>query len=81
MFSDEKQILMRVVERYVRTGKTHDEQVRVTRLPDNKTSYVEQTGEDGRSVLLDEYRVDGRVIWAGYSGRSATVYLSAVSSR
>jgi hypothetical protein len=81
MFSDEKQILMRVVERYVRTGKANDEQVKVTCLPDNKTSFVEQLPGDSRSVLLDEYKVDGKVVWAGYSERSSTVYLSAVTSR
>jgi hypothetical protein len=81
MFSDEKEILMRVVENFVRTGKTIDEQVKVTCLPENKTSFVEQSGGDSRSVLLDEYKVDGKVVWAGYSGRSETVYLSAKSSR
>ena len=81
MFSNEKQILMRVIENYIRTGSTSDDQVNVTCLPENKTSFVERTGEDGRSVLLDEYQVDGKVIWAGYSGRSETVYLSTVASR
>jgi hypothetical protein len=81
MFSDEKQILMRVVENFVRTGTAGDEHVKVTCLPDNKTSYVEQVPGDSRSVLLDEYKVDGKVVWAGYSGRSATVYISAVTGR
>ena len=77
MFSNDKQIVMRVVERYAHTGNDSDDQVKVTCLPANKTSFVEQTGEDGRSILLDEYRVDGKVFWAGYSVRSGTVYLSA----
>jgi hypothetical protein len=80
MPSDEKVIIQRVIENFVRTGEARDEQVSVTNLPSGKTSYVEQTGEDGRSVMLDEYRVDGTVIWAGYSSRSETVYLSPARS-
>jgi hypothetical protein len=48
----------------------------VTSLPQGKSSYIEQSGEDGRSIMLDEYRVNGSVVWAGYSSRSRTVYLS-----
>lgn len=80
MPSDEKVIIQRVIENFVRTGETCDAQVNVISLPHGKTSYVEQTGEDGRSVMLDEYRVDGKVIWAGYSSRSETVYLSPARS-
>jgi hypothetical protein len=81
MPSEEKQIVMRVLENFTRTGSASDEQVKVVNLPENKTSFVEQTGMDGRSVMLDEYRSDGKVIWAGYSSRSQTVYLSAKSIR
>jgi hypothetical protein len=80
MITDEKQTLLRVVEHFARTGSASDDQVKVTCLPDNKTSFVEQIGDDGRSIMLDEFHVDSKVIWAGYSGRSETVYLSAVSS-
>jgi hypothetical protein len=79
MRSEEKTIILRVVENYVLTGKTSDEKVKVTRLPQGKTSFVEGSGEDGRSVMLDEYRMNGTVIWAGYSSRSGTVYLSLKS--
>lgn len=78
MISDEKQTLLRVVERYARTGDTNDDQVKVTCLPDNQTSWVEQTAVDTRTIMLNEYRVDGKVIWAGYSGRAGVVYLSLV---
>ncbi|MBI5840727.1 MAG: hypothetical protein HZB19_11560 [Chloroflexi bacterium] len=80
MSSEEKQIIQRVVERYIRTGSTSDDQVNVTCLPVDKTSYVERIGEDGRIILLDEYRLDGKVIWASYSTRSETVYLSLKST-
>ncbi|MFH2101898.1 MAG: hypothetical protein ABIJ39_00885 [Chloroflexota bacterium] len=81
MLLDDKKIVLRVVERYARTGTASDDEFKVTCLPDNKTSFVEQTGEDSRSILLKEYRVDGKVFWAGFSRRSGIVYLSAVSSR
>ncbi len=79
MSSEEKQIVYRVVENFARTGNATDEQVKVTCLPANKTSFVEQTGNDGRIILLDEYKMDGKVIWASYSARSGTVYLSLKS--
>jgi hypothetical protein len=78
MIFDEKQIILRVVDHYIQTGNTDDSQVKVTRLPDNKTSCVEQIAEDGRSIMLDEYRVNGTIVWAGYSGRTGMVYLSHV---
>lgn len=78
MFSDQRTIIMRVVDHYARTGEAGDPEVKVTCLPDNKTSFVEQNAGGGRSIMLDEYRVDGHVIWAGYSPRSGIVYLSSV---
>lgn len=80
MLSEEKQIVLRVVERFLKTGSADDEQVKVTCLPENKTSTVERIGEETRSVMLDEYRMDGRIIWAGYSQRTGMVFLSLVHS-
>ena len=79
--NDEKQIILRVVERFVETGIASDEQVNVICIPDNKTTFVESKGEDSRSVMLNEYRVGTRVVWAGFSSRSQTVYLSAAGKR
>lgn len=76
MQSEEKAILQRVVENFLRNGNAHDEQVKVTSLPHGKSSYVEQNGDVSRSVMLEEYNVDGKVVRAGYSVRSMTVYLS-----
>jgi hypothetical protein len=77
MFSDQKEIIMRVVEHYARTGEAVDGEVKVTCLPDNKTSFVEADPGGSRSIMLDEYKVEGRVIWAGYSPRTGMVYLSS----
>ena len=65
MQSEEKTIITRVVENFARTGNTEDEKVKVTSLPQGKTSYVEYIGQDGRSIMLDEYRVDGKVHLGG----------------
>lgn len=80
MQSEEKTILLRVVENFARTGGASDGQVKVVVLPQGKTSFIERVGEDGRSVMLKEYAVDGKVVWAGYSSRSGTVYLSPKSA-
>jgi hypothetical protein len=78
MPSEEKTIIKRVVENFARTGNATDEQVKVANLPKGKTSFVEYIGQDGRSIMLNEYHVDGKTIWAGYSSRSGTVYLSLI---
>lgn len=74
---DEKKVITQILERFARTGIAGDEQVKVICLPDNKTTFVETMGGDGRSVMLDEYRLGARRFWAGFSSRSQTVYLSA----
>ena len=81
MFTDEKRGILEIVERYARTGSTTNDQVKVTILPNDKTSFVERDDGDDRTILLDEYHVDGKTIWAGYSTRSGTVYLSTVTHR
>ena len=72
MQSEEKTILQRVVENFALTGNASDEQVTVVSLPNGKSSTI----ENDRSVMLKEYRVNEKLIWAGYSSRSNTVYLS-----
>ena len=79
MSAEDKIIIMRVVENFVQTGNATDEHVKVTSLPPGKTSYIEKTGLDGRAVMLDEYKVNSKVVRAGYSSRSGTVYLSLIS--
>ena len=74
--SEEKEIIRRVVEHFATTGEATDAHVTVTRLPDGKTSYVEPTADGGRGITLDEYRLGGHVVWAAYSARTRSVYLS-----
>lgn len=76
MYTEERVTLQRVVDNFIRTGNASDEQVKVINLPKGKTSHVEQIGVDGQSIMLSEYRVDDTVVYAGYSLRSKTVYLS-----
>jgi hypothetical protein len=72
--------ILKVVEGYVRLGSTKDGEVKVTCLQNNKTSCVEEIDGEGRSVMLDEFSVDGKVIWAEYSARSKTVYVSLIGA-
>lgn len=79
-YSEEKKIIMRVIENYVRTGEVADAQVKVASVPYGKTSFTEQDGVDSRTIMLDEYKIDDKTIWAAYSSRSGTVYLSLMNS-
>lgn len=79
MQSEEKTILQRVVENFARHGIITDEQVAIVCIPNGKSSTIEKIGDDGRTVMLDEYVVNQKTIRAGYSSRSQTVYLSLMS--
>ena len=72
---DSKQMLT-IVEQYCRKIASTFEEIKITRIADQKTMFVEQDGESGRAVMLTEYKVDGITCWAGYSSRSQMVYLS-----
>lgn len=80
MLLDERTMIHRVVENFVRTGSTEDGQVKITRLAEGKSSAIEYVGGESRSVMLDEYKVDGVSVWAGYSSRSGMVFISPVKS-
>jgi hypothetical protein len=41
-----------------------------------KTVFIEQTGANGRSVIMNPFKVDGKTYWAGYSSPSETIYIS-----
>jgi hypothetical protein len=71
--------MIKIVEQFSRKSPPIDGQVKVTRVPDYKTVYVEQTGDFGRSIVLSEYQVDGKTYWAGYSSFSDTVFVSKAS--
>jgi len=68
--------MMKIVERYSRQSELAYGEIKITRLPDWKSVYVEYTGEIGRAVMMAEYKVDGKNYRAGYSSRSQTVYVS-----
>lgn len=71
--------LLKIVEQYSRASIIEDDEVKVKRVPDQKTVFVEESGEYGRSIYLTEFNVDGKTLWAGYSSRSQTVYVSLVT--
>lgn len=73
---DEKEMLRKMVVQYARTGCEQDGEIKIKRVQDRKTTYVEPNVEGGRSIIMNEYKVDGKTYWAGYSSRSQTVYVS-----
>ena len=68
-----------IVEQFSRNAEVVEGTMKVTRVPDSKTVYVETIGEIGRSIFFNEYKVDGKTYWAGYSTRSDTVFVSKIS--
>jgi hypothetical protein len=68
--------LLEIVEWYSRNSEAGDGPIKVIRVPDQKTVFVEQIDGAGRAVMMDKYKVDGATYWAGYSSRSETVYIS-----
>jgi hypothetical protein len=75
MNSDE---MHRIVERYIRKNDPGITDIKITRVADRQTMFVEQVGEEsgGRAVIMSEYKIDGTTCWAGYSMRSGTIYIS-----
>ena len=70
--------LLKIVEQYSRKSETGTGPgaIKVMRVPDHKTVFVEQIDGVGRAIMMDKYEVDGATYWAGYSSRSETVYIS-----
>ena len=68
--------LLKIVKQYSRKSEVGYRDITVTRVPDRKTVFVEQSDGVGRAILMDKYEVDGATYWAGYSSRSETVYIS-----
>lgn len=76
----EREMVLQAVQQFIRTGTVSLGEVKITRVPDQKTTFVEQIGDMGRSIMMNEYEVDGKSYWAGYSPRSRTVFISYGSS-
>ena len=68
--------LLKIVEQYSRKSEAGYGDIKVRRIPDRKTVFVEQVDDVGRAIMMDKYEVDGTTYWVGYSSRSETVYIS-----
>ena len=71
--------MIKIVEEFSRKDEPVEGQVKVIPVPDYKTVYIEPIGESGRSIIFNEYHVDGKTYWAGYSSFSDTVFVSKAS--
>jgi len=74
-FMNEKQMSI-IVEQYNRLGNEVNGDIKVTRVADWKSVFVETIGKNGWAIVMTEYKVDGKIYWAGFSTRSQTVYVS-----
>jgi hypothetical protein len=70
------QQLFKIVQQYSRNKESGYGDIKVRRIPDQKTVFVEQVDDVGRAIMMDKYQMDGTTYWAGYSSRSETVYIS-----
>jgi hypothetical protein len=68
--------ILKIVQLYSRKSEAGYGDIKVRRIPDRKTVFVEQVDDVGRAIMMDKYQVDGATYWAGYSSRSETVYIS-----
>ena len=68
--------LLKIVEKFSRSGKVKYGEYNVIQIANWKSTFVEQTDEVGRVITLKEFKVDGTTYWAGFSTRSHTVYIS-----
>jgi hypothetical protein len=68
--------MLTIVEKYSRKIDLEDQDIKVRRVADKKSVFVEQIGDSGRAIMMSEYKVDGVTYCAGYSSRSQTVYIS-----
>ena len=71
-----QKLMANIVEQYSRQGTEILGEIKVTRVPDWKSVFVETIGERGQAIVMSEYKVDGKIYWAGYSSRSQTVFVS-----
>jgi hypothetical protein len=68
--------MLKIVEQFSRNASAIEGPMKIKQVPDSITMYVETIGEIGRSIFFNEYKVDGKTYWAGYSSRSDTFYVS-----
>jgi hypothetical protein len=71
--------MLKLVEQFSRNTGVVEGKMKVQQVPDSITMYVETIGEMGRSIFFNEYKVDGKTYWAGYSPRSDTFFVSQKS--
>ncbi len=68
--------LLKIVEQYDKNNDISLADIKVVRISDQKTTFVEQLDDGGRTVMMSACEVAGATYWAGYSTRTQTVYIS-----
>ena len=68
--------ILKIVELYNRKSDAGYGAIKVTRIADQKTIFIEQIDGIGRAIMFTMFKVDGSTYWAGFSNRSQTVFIS-----
>ena len=68
--------MLKIVEQFNHKREVDYGDIKVTRIPDRKTMFVETIDDVGRTVMMNEFKVEGATYWAGFSSRSQTLYIS-----
>ena len=68
--------LLKIVEHFSRKSDSENKDVKVIKIPDFKSVFIEENGGIGQAIMMTEYKVDGLTYRAGYSMHSETVYIS-----
>lgn len=65
-----------IIKHFNWVGNHVAENIMVKQVPDWKSVFVETIDGIGRAIMMSEYKVDGKIYWAGFSTRSQTIYVS-----
>jgi len=68
--------MLKIVEQFNHKRDVDYGGIKVTRIQDRKTMFVETIDDVGRTVMMNEFKVEGATYWAGFSSRSQTLYIS-----
>ncbi len=72
----EKKQLLEILDQYSRQSYPENSAIKIRRVPDNKTSTIEDIVGNGSTIMMSEYHVNGKTYWAGFSMRTQTLFIS-----
>jgi hypothetical protein len=74
--SSDRELTQKMLQLYSQSGCEQDGETKIKRVQDRKTTYIEPNDSGGRTIYMNEFKVEGKTYWAGYSSKTQTVYIS-----